>query len=163
MWVVTLDRIAKEDSCKQMSYLQQNDGVMLYFQMQLSNLNLWWSSDWLVISVNFLQQFLVQDRSTSTGISWANAACCYIKSKTSTVFLTNWWLCSVQWLGDPGSIHLVCGFQSHHAHLHQAYRSAVHEKAWRVVQRQVFMGQVSKGPTSLLPMWMARTHWRGRT
>lgn len=52
MLVVTLDRIVREEPCEEITYPEQNDGVILHFQM-------WWqasvspASDCPAISANF--------------------------------------------------------------------------------------------------------------
>lgn len=40
IWVVTLDRMAREGPCEEIRSPEQNDGVILHFQMWLASLNL---------------------------------------------------------------------------------------------------------------------------
>lgn len=40
MWVVSVDRTAREDSCEEIMYPQQKDRGILHFQIQLASFSL---------------------------------------------------------------------------------------------------------------------------
>lgn len=76
MWIVTLDRMAREDCREVITYPERNGGLIFHFQIRLASLNLLGSSDGLAISVNFWLHFLVKNSSMSMCVSYGHAGCC---------------------------------------------------------------------------------------